>query len=72
MHDRSQGAELGAMTVREFCARYKIGTTKFYEELGSGRLRAVKCGNRTLILISDAKVWENTLSAVHPPQSPTA
>jgi hypothetical protein len=44
------GDELGAITVKEFGARYHLGHTKIYEEIGAGRLRAVKCGSRTLIL----------------------
>lgn len=72
MNNQTGDAELGAMTVKEFCARYRIGTTKFYEEIKSGRLRAVKCGTRTLILNRDSKSWENTLSAVNPPQSSSA
>jgi hypothetical protein len=53
--------ELGAMTVKQFGARYHLGHTKIYEEIGAGRLRAVKCGSRTLILARDARVWERSL-----------
>jgi hypothetical protein len=35
--------ELGAMTVKQVGARYHLGDTKIYEEIGAGRLRAVKC-----------------------------
>jgi excisionase family DNA binding protein len=59
------GAELGAMTVKEFCERYRIGTTKFYEEIKAGRLRAVKCGSRTLVLNRDGRAWEHALSVVN-------
>lgn len=55
---------LGALTVRDFCQKYRIGNTKAYEEIGSGRLRAVKCGHRTLILVKDALAWERSLTAV--------
>lgn len=54
---------LGAMTVKEFGARYRLGHTKIYEEIGAGRLRAVKCGSRTLILARDAGTWERSLPA---------
>ena len=60
----------GAMRVDEFCRKYRIGQTKFYDEIKSGRLRAVKCGKRTLVLNRDSIAWERTLSAVNPPQSP--
>ena len=53
--------ELGAMTVKQFGARYHLGHTKIYEEISAGRLRAVKCGSRTLILARDAGVWERSL-----------
>ena len=72
MNSQTEGAELGAMTVKEFCARYRIGTTKFYEEIKAGRLRAVKCGTRTLVLNRDGRAWEHTLSAVNTPQSSPA
>ena len=72
MNGQADDAELGAMTVKEFCAKYRIGTTKFYEEVKTGRLRAVKCGTRTLILNRDGRAWEHTLLAVNPPQSSPA
>ncbi len=72
MNSHMEGAELGAMTVKEFCARYRIGTTKFYEEIKAGRLRAVKCGARTLVLNRDGMAWEHTLSVVNPLQAPPA
>jgi hypothetical protein len=56
--------ELGAMTVKQFGARYHLGHTKIYEEIGAGRLRAVKCGSRTLILARDAGTWERSLPAL--------
>jgi hypothetical protein len=55
---------LGAMTVKEFGLRYRLGLTKTYEEIKSGRLRAVKCGARTLILARDAQAWERSLPAL--------
>ena len=57
--DRAE--ELGAMTVKEFGGRYRLGHTKIYEEISAGRLRAVKCGSRTLILARDARAWERSL-----------
>jgi excisionase family DNA binding protein len=69
MNSQPEIGDLGAMTVKEFCRRYRIGTTKFYEEINAGRLRAVKCGTRTLILNRDGRAWEHTLSAIRSPQS---
>jgi hypothetical protein len=56
--------ELGAMTVKEFGARYHLGHTKIYEEINAGHLRAVKCGARTLILAIDVRAWERSLPAL--------
>jgi hypothetical protein len=72
MDIQAEDSELGAMTVREFCRKYRIGTTKFYKEVKAGRLRAVKCGARTLVLNRDCIAWERTLSAISFPQSATA
>jgi excisionase family DNA binding protein len=72
MNSQLDSAELGAMTVKEFCRKYRIGTTKFYEEIKAGRLRAVKCGTRTLVLNRDSRAWEHNLSAVNPPRSSPA
>lgn len=58
--------ELGAMTVREFCDRYRIGHTLAYELIKRGELRAVKCGSRTLILARDARAWECSLRPLAP------
>ena len=71
MDSQPEDADLGAMTVKEFCRRYRIGITKLYEEIKAGRLRAVKCGTRTLILNRDGKTWEHNLSAIYSPQSST-
>jgi excisionase family DNA binding protein len=68
----AEDSELGAMSVKEFCEKYGIGTTKFYEEVKAGRLRAVKCGSRTLVLNRDSIAWEHTLRAANPPQSSPA
>jgi hypothetical protein len=65
MSNQMGGAELGALNVNEFCTKYRIGRTRFYEEIKAGNLRAVKCGARTLILNRDANAWENNLSAVN-------
>jgi excisionase family DNA binding protein len=62
--NRMDEAELGAMTVDEFCGKYRIGRTKFYEEINAGRLRAVKCGTRTLVLNRDSRTWERLLPSV--------
>lgn len=46
-----------AFPISEFCRRYGICRTKAYDEIGSGRLRAVKVGRRTLISHDAAESW---------------
>jgi excisionase family DNA binding protein len=68
---QAEDADIGAMSVKEFCEKYGIGTTKFYEEVKSGRLRAVKCGTRTLVLNRDSRAWEDALPVSNPLQTLT-
>ena len=49
------------LTINEFVELYGIGRTKTYGEINSGRLRAVKCGRRTLIPTESAEKWLNSL-----------
>jgi hypothetical protein len=35
--------------VREFCAAFAMGRTKFYSLVAAGKLRTVKCGKTTLV-----------------------
>jgi excisionase family DNA binding protein len=46
-----------ALSIVEFCHRYGVGRSKAYEEIKAGRLRAIKIGNRTLIIVDDAEAW---------------
>lgn len=48
-------------TVNEFLEIYKIGRTKFYQEVDSGRLKIRKLGRKTLVLAKDAEAWLNAL-----------
>ncbi len=57
--------DFGALTVREFCERYRLGHTLVYEMIKDRRLRAVKCGTRTLLLAKDVKAWERSLQSVN-------
>jgi excisionase family DNA binding protein len=61
----SRGAlDRRAMSIDEFCERYGPGRTKAYEELKSGRLRARKCGKRTIITEDDAEDWLRRLPVI--------
>jgi excisionase family DNA binding protein len=50
------------LTIKEFCAAKKCSRTKFYEELKSGRLQAVKVGRSTRIREVDADTWDQKLT----------
>jgi excisionase family DNA binding protein len=52
-----------AMSIAEFCRDYGTGRTTAYQEIKAGRLRAVKCGKRTLVIADDAEAWLRSLPA---------
>lgn len=52
-----------AFDISGFSARYGIGRSKVYDEISSGRLRALKIGRRTVILETDAQSWLASLPA---------
>lgn len=54
------------LSIAEFCSAYGLGTTRAYEEIGAGRLKALKSGARTLIRVADAEAWLNALPSVTP------
>lgn len=53
-----------AFTVAQFCHRYQIGRTRFYEEVNSGRLPLRKLGRKTLVTRTDAENWLRSLPLV--------
>jgi excisionase family DNA binding protein len=53
-----------AYTLAEVCTAVRTGMTALYEEINSGRLRAVKRGRRTLVLSSDLRDWLERLPAI--------
>jgi excisionase family DNA binding protein len=62
--EQQRRAQQRAMSLAEFCDRYGPSRTKTYEEIKCGRLRAVKCGKRTLITEDDAETWLRSLPPV--------
>ena len=52
--------------INKFCQRNDVGRTTVYEEIKNGRLRAVKCGTRTLITKEAEDSWRASLPAARP------
>jgi excisionase family DNA binding protein len=50
-----------AMTLKDFCDAYRVCRETAYQQIRTGRLRAVKVGRKTLIMHADAEVWAASL-----------
>jgi hypothetical protein len=57
------GVSPRALRIPEFSKRYGICRSHVYDEIKSGRLRALKCNHRTLISSEDAERWLRGLPA---------
>jgi excisionase family DNA binding protein len=53
-----------AYSIPEACAAASIGRSALYEEIKSGRLRAVKSGRRTLITAESLRSWVENLPEI--------
>jgi excisionase family DNA binding protein len=53
-----------AYSVADVCRVASIGRTALYEAIGSGALRAVKHGRRTLVLAHDLRTWLERLPSL--------
>jgi excisionase family DNA binding protein len=62
--ERQRRARQRAMSVAQFCQNYGTGRTTAYQEIKAGRLRARKCGKRTIISEDDAENWLGSLPFV--------
>jgi len=51
-----------ALTVQEAATESRSGTSKIYEELRDGKLKARKFGRRTIILREDFEAWLRSLA----------
>jgi hypothetical protein len=49
------------LSIDDFMAAYRVSRTYTYDELKSGRLRARKAGDRTLIEPKEAERWVKAL-----------
>ena len=50
-----------ALTIKEFCDRYGICRETAYQQIRTGKLRAVKLGRRTVLLAADVDTWAASL-----------
>src|SRR4051794_25094119 len=55
-----------AYSLAEAAARARVGRATVFEEIRTGRLRAVKLGRRTLILPGDLRDWPERLPPINP------
>lgn len=46
-----------AFSINSFCKAFCVGRTTTYAQIRAGRLKAVKCGKRTLIPKAAAAEW---------------
>jgi hypothetical protein len=51
------------ITIPQFIAAYKLGRTKTYEEIESGRLATYKVGRNRYISARAALEWQQSLEA---------
>lgn len=52
-----------AFTIPEFLSTFKVGRTKAYEEIQTGRLTTYKVGRKRLISSRAAEEWQRRLEA---------
>jgi hypothetical protein len=62
--DATITAERLCFTIPEFVAAARVCKSKVYEEIRAGRLRAQKCGRRTLITRGEAERFIRELPSV--------
>lgn len=55
--DTSNAIQREALSLAEVSAATGLGRTKLYEAISAGKLRARKCGSRTLVLRDDLRAF---------------
>lgn len=61
--DPTTSSDRLALSVTEFCDTCSISRSLFYQEVKAGRIQTLKAGKRTLIAVSEAHRWLNSLRA---------
>ncbi len=59
--DSAHSPKALAYSIPEVCEETGLGRSTIYEEIREGRLRARKCGRRTIVLPDDLTAWLNSL-----------
>ncbi len=52
------------LTVREACRLLSMGVTRFYAEVGAGKIQVRKLGRRTVVAESEVARYQATLPIV--------
>ena len=60
-HSKGELKMSPALTLKDFCDAYRVCRETAYQQIRTGRLRAVKLGRKTLILRADADAWAASL-----------
>ncbi len=58
---KAEPIRAAVLSVNDFCHWAGIGRTAFYAELKAGRLVARKFGRRTIVPMSEAEKWLDSL-----------
>ncbi len=58
---KAEPIRAAVLSVNDFCQWAGIGRTAFYAELKAGRLVARKFGRRTIVPMSEAEKWLDSL-----------
>lgn len=58
---KAEPTKAAVLSVNDFCQWAGIGRTAFYAELKAGRLVARKFGRRTIVPMSEAEKWLDSL-----------
>jgi excisionase family DNA binding protein len=53
------------LTIYEALRATGIGRTKFYEEVGAGRIKVVRVGRRVLVPVDGLRAWMKVLEETH-------
>lgn len=56
-----------AISIQEFCFRNTISRSRCYIEIREGRLKRLKCGQRSLIPITELEAWLTRLQQLPTP-----